>query len=178
MLYTVECTYTDSRTEEEWNNFYSQEKMSALISVNGFSTSQRFRSLMKNCSICPVYLAIHTIRDADVISSEEYLQKGGGSFSRWQSYIEDWHRNLYNCGEAAPAVLNDEILLLSQGKINNNAEGELKSWDMYSIGLDEYPLYRVAYVISRLKLHQFKDIKGVYLYEPITHQLKCTTNTF
>jgi len=173
MLYTVECTYADSRTEEEWNNFYSQEKMPALISVNGFSTSQRFRSIMPNYSS---YLAIHTIRDEDVVFSEEYLHKGGGSFSLWQPYIKDWHRNLYNCEEAAPAVLKDEILLLSQKKINNT-EGELKSWEMYSVGLDEYPSYRVAYVISRLKSHEFKDIKGVYLYEPITHQLKYTTNT-
>ena len=45
MLYTVECTYNDPQSEGDWNEFYSLEKLPALVSVTGFSTSQRFRAL-------------------------------------------------------------------------------------------------------------------------------------
>ena len=55
MLYTVECNYTDPESEQEWNTFYSQQKLPALISVAGFSSSQRFKALKPGGSR---YLAI------------------------------------------------------------------------------------------------------------------------
>ena len=79
MFYTVECSYNDPESEAEWNAFYSQQKLPALISVAGFTTSQRFRALTSGC---PVYLAIHTINDAEILSSEDYRLKGGGYFFR------------------------------------------------------------------------------------------------
>lgn len=33
MIYTVECSYSDSASEEQWNDFYSLHKLPALISV-------------------------------------------------------------------------------------------------------------------------------------------------
>lgn len=39
MFYIVECSYTDPRTEEEWNDFYNQQKLPALLSVSGFHCS-------------------------------------------------------------------------------------------------------------------------------------------
>lgn len=61
MFYTVECAYNDPETEAEWNAFYSQQKLPALISVPGFVTPQRFRAVKSGS---PVYLAIHTLQDA------------------------------------------------------------------------------------------------------------------
>ncbi|SMB41076.1 conserved hypothetical protein [Serratia proteamaculans] len=58
MFYTVECSYTDPESENEWNAFYSLGKLPALVSVTGFSTSQRFQAMTPGC---PVYLAIHTV---------------------------------------------------------------------------------------------------------------------
>lgn len=43
MIYTVECSFADLDSEAEWNDFYSFEKLPALISVTGFHTSQRFK---------------------------------------------------------------------------------------------------------------------------------------
>jgi len=85
MLYTVECNYTDPESEQEWNTFYSQQKLPALISVAGFSSSQRFKALKPGGSR---YLAIHTVKYAEVLTSEEYKLKGGGHFSRWQNHIQ------------------------------------------------------------------------------------------
>lgn len=170
MFYTVECTYTDPESEESWNDFYSLEKLPALISVSGFSTSQRFKALTPGC---PVYLAIHTVSDAQVIAGEEYRQKGGGSFARWQAYISDWHRNLYECAEPAPDVAEDELLLLSARPLN--MAGTALRWpsrEMHAAGLDACPAYRVAYVIPREKTGLFAGTADVYFYEPVTPQLR------
>ncbi|MGE0970568.1 sugar ABC transporter [Klebsiella sp. WOUb02] len=110
MLYIVECTYTDPTSETEWNDFYTREKLPALLSVDGFSSSQRFRALTPGC---PAYLAIHTVCDAAVLTGAEYRLKGGGSFARWQANIGDWRRSLYQCADPAPAVSADQILLLA-----------------------------------------------------------------
>lgn len=110
MFYTVECSFTDPEREAEWNAFYRHNKLPALISVAGFTTSQRFRAVKSGC---PVYLALHTIKDGDILSSADSRLKGGGNFSRWQVCITDWHRNLYGGEGLVPAISYDEKLLLS-----------------------------------------------------------------
>ncbi|EAS9681754.1 sugar ABC transporter [Salmonella enterica] len=170
MFYTVECSYNAPESEAEWNAFYSQQKLPALISVAGFTTSQRFRAVNSGC---PVYLAIHTINDADILSSEDYRLKGGGNFSRWQVCITDWHRNLYEGEGLAPAISSNEILLLSTKPIDF-LETELgyRGLEMHAVGLDKSPDYRVAYVLPVEMASLFTDMSGVYLYEPLTPQLQ------
>lgn len=170
MFYIVECSYNDPESEAEWNAFYSQQKLPALLSVTGFTTSQRFRAVKSGC---PVYLAIHTINDADILSSDDYRLKGGGNFSRWQACITDWHRNLYAGEGLAPALSSDEILLLSAKPVDY-LERELgyQGLEMAAVGLDKSPEYRVAYVLPVKIASLFTDISGVYLYEPLTPQLQ------
>lgn len=172
MFYTVECSYTDAESEAEWNAFYSQQKLPALISVTGFTTSQRFRALQSGC---PTYLAIHTVDDADVLSSEEYRLKGGGNFSRWQACITDWHRNLYAAEGPAPALSANEVLLLSATPIGF-LESELgyRGLKMAAVALDKSPARRVAYILPAEVASPFTDMPGVYLYEALTPQLQST----
>ncbi|KKI44893.1 hypothetical protein [Hafnia alvei] len=170
MFYTVECSYNDPDSEDEWNEFYSQEKLPALISVIGFSTSQRFRAAKAGK---PVYLAIHTVKNADVLSSDDYRLKGGGNFSRWQAYITDWYRNLYECEGLAPAVSPDEILLLCAQPISSVATiPRYRALEMHAVGLDKFPERRIAYILPRENAASFADVPGVYLYEPLTSQLQ------
>lgn len=170
MFYIVECSYNDPQSEAEWNAFYSRKKLPALISVNGFSTSQRFRALNPGC---PAYLAIHTIKNANVLCSEDYRLKGGGNFSRWQACISDWHRNLYTCEDPAPAISTEEILLFSSRPISY-LESELgsRALEMQAVGLDKSPKRRFAYILPRETASLFTDAHGVYLYRPITSQLQ------
>ncbi len=77
MIYTVECNYAEPASEAEWNAFYSLEKLPALISVSGFSSSQRFKALSDNC---PAYLALHSVDTPAVLQSDEYRQKGVAIF--------------------------------------------------------------------------------------------------
>lgn len=175
MLYTVECSYSDTQTEQEWNDFYSIEKLAALISVTGFITSQRFKALTPTC---PVYLAIHTIKDKDVIISDEYKQKGGGNFARWQENITDWHRNLYETQEIAPAVSADQVLLLSAQLLQfDEITAQPQPIQMQAIGLDRSPNYSVAYVLPRSLAEQLAKVADVYLYEPMTIQLQNSSNS-
>ena len=174
MFYIVECSYTDPESEKVWNDFYSLEKLPALISVTGLSTSQRFQSLTPSC---PVYLAIHTVKDAQVLTSEEYKLKGGGNFSCWQKHITDWRRNLYEGEGMAPAVSSDEFLLLSTHPLSVIEGQGCRALEMQASGLDRTHDRRIAYVVKRDTAAQIADVPGVYLYKPLTAQLTSLPKT-
>lgn len=145
MIYTVECSFAnadaeDTNSEAEWNDFYSFDKLPALISVTGFHTSQRFKALTPGC---PVYLAIHTIDGPDILTGIEYRQKGGGNFARWQHHITDWHRNLYRGIDPAPALNADEYLVLSTGRDPDALiKMGLAPLALNAVGLEKFPEHR------------------------------------
>lgn len=78
MNYTVECSYDHPATEAEWNAFYSDEKLPAVVSVPGFHTSQRFRALSGGCL---AYLAVHSI-DGPMSSSAASIARRVAATSR------------------------------------------------------------------------------------------------
>lgn len=174
MIYTVECSFADPRSEAEWNDFYSLEKLPALISVTGFRTSQRFKALSDGC---PVYLAVHTIDGLDVLTGEEYRQKGGGNFSRWQRHIIDWHRNLYSDIGLAPAVHADELLALCGCGPEALIRMGVTPLPMRALALDRFPERRWLAKLPRRHARLGENIpEGVHLYAPMTQQLT-TANT-
>jgi len=170
MIYTVECSYSDSASEDEWNDFYSLHKLPALISVRGFHTSQRFRACGAGC---PTYLALHSIDGLEVLQGEEYARKGGGNFARWQQHITDWHRNLYSGLDRAFAVEQGDYLLVSRvGPEPLIAMGPPPE-AMHAVALDHAP---AALWLARLPAgiapaEEFLP-SGVYAYTPMTAQLK------
>ncbi|GAB2903219.1 hypothetical protein GCM10027202_35090 [Microvirgula curvata] len=169
MIYTVECSFADPASEAEWNDFYSLEKLPALISVTGFHSSQRFKSISEGC---PVYLAIHTVDGLDVLTGEEYRRKGGGNFARWQQQITDWHRNLYSDIGLAPAVHADELLVLGAKGPDSLIAMGLEPLGMQAVALEKYPERRWLAILPRSKLHFVETLpEGVDLYEPMTAQL-------
>ncbi|WP_144109778.1 sugar ABC transporter [Paraburkholderia sp. BCC1886] len=169
MIYTVECSFADLDTEAEWNDFYSLEKLPALISVTGFHTSQRFKALNEGC---PVYLAIHTIDGPDVLTGEEYRQKGGGNFAKWQQHIVDWHRNLYSDIGLAPAVKADELLALCANGPEPLFQMGLTPLAMQAVALEKFPERRWLAKLPRRNAHLVESSPGsVHLYSPMTEQL-------
>ncbi|KAG8152718.1 sugar ABC transporter [Burkholderia catarinensis] len=169
MIYTVECSFADPGSEAEWNDFYSLEKLPALISVTGFHTSQRFRSISEGC---PVYLAVHTIDGLDVLTGEEYRRKGGGNFARWQQHITDWHRNLYSDIGLAPSVESDELLVLCASGPDALIGIGLKPLAMQAVALEKFPERRWLAVLPRSDARLVENVpEGVYLYSPMTEQL-------
>ncbi|MDF3080210.1 sugar ABC transporter [Burkholderia sola] len=169
MIYTVECSFADLASEAEWNHFYSLDKLPALISVAGFHTSQRFSAISDGC---PVYLAVHTIDGLDVLTGDEYRQKGGGNFARWQQHITDWHRNLYSDIGPAPAVNADELLVLSASGPDSLIELGLKPLAMQAVALEQCPARRWLAVLPRSDAPLADDVPAdLDLYAPMTAQL-------
>ncbi|RQV08840.1 sugar ABC transporter [Burkholderia cenocepacia] len=169
MIYTVECSFADPASEAEWNDFYSLDKLPALISVAGFHTSQRFRAISDGC---PVYLAVHTIDGLDVLTGDEYRQKGGGNFARWQQHITDWHRNLYSDIGRAPAVNADELLVLSASGPDSLIELGLTPLAMQAVALEQFPARRWLAVLPQSDASLAGNVPaGLYLYTPMTEQL-------
>ncbi len=174
MIYTVECSFADPGSEAEWNDFYSLDKLPALISVNGFHTSQRFKALSRGC---PVYLAIHSIDGLDILTGEEYRQKGGGNFARWQQHITDWHRNLYGGVDRAPAIGEGEYLALSAQGPEPLIQLGLTPYAMQAVAMEKFPEYRW---LAKVERSQAPDIENLpedgHVYMPMTPQLTSDAN--
>lgn len=168
MIYTVECNFSDARSEAEWNDFYSLEKLPALISVTGFHTSQRFKAISDGC---PVYLAVHTIDRLDVLTGDEYRRKGGGNFARWQQHITDWHRNLYSDIGVAPAVNADELLALCASGPDPLIQIGLEPLAMQAVALEKFPERRWLAKLPRSHAPLVENLEGVHVYSPMTEQL-------
>ncbi|MFM0285817.1 sugar ABC transporter [Paraburkholderia megapolitana] len=169
MIYTVECSFADSSSEAEWNDFYSLEKLPALISVSGFRTSQRFKSLSEGC---PLYLAVHTIDGLEVLTGDEYRQKGGGNFARWQQHITDWHRNLYSDIGLAPAINANELLVLGASGPDPMTQMGLEPLAMHAVALEKFPERRWIATLPRRNAPFIESVpEGIHLYAPMTEQL-------
>jgi hypothetical protein len=172
MIYTVECSFADPASEAEWNDFYSHEKLLALISVSGFYTSQRFKALSEGC---PVYLAVHTVDGLEILTGDEYRQKGGGNFARWQQHITDWHRNLYHASGPAPAVNAGERLVLSVSGPEPLIQMGLTPLVMRAAALEKHPECRWLACLSGQGVPLAGTMpEGVYVYAPMTAQLTCS----
>lgn len=176
MIYTVECSYADAQTEAEWNDFYSLQKLPALISVAGFQTSQRFKALDAGVlAAVPVYLALHTIDGLGVLTGDEYREKGGGNFARWQQHITDWHRNLYACAQVAPALQAGDWLLVSPHGPDTLQQMGLSPLAMEAVALEGFPPQRW---IARLPAAQCPAMAAlppdIHAYEAMTEQLRST----
>jgi len=169
MIYAVECTFTDADSEAEWNDFYSLDKLPALLSVRGFHGSQRFRALSRGC---PVYLALHSIDGPEVLSGDEYRQKGGGNFARWQPCITDWHRGLYSGLERAPAIADGDYLASSTiGPEPFRALGLVPA-ALRAVALATGPEFRWLAKGERAALPESTQLPdGVSVYLPITAPL-------
>lgn len=168
MIYTVECSFADPTSEAEWNEFYSLEKLPALISVTGFHTSQRFKAINDGC---PVYLAVHTIDNLDVLTGDEYRRKGGGNFARWQQHIIDWHRNLYSDIGVAPVVNADELFALCSSGPDPLIRIGLDPLVMQAVALEKSPERRWLAKLRLSDARLSEGLEGVHLYAPMTEQL-------
>lgn len=172
MIYTVECSFTDPSSEDEWNAFYSDEKLPALISVRGFLTSQRFR-LSEGIFSAPTYLAIHTIANERVLESNQYHENGGGNFAKWQAMITDWHRNIYGGIDLFSNVTNDQCLLISDEGGDALRELGLQVRHIHAIGLDRTPIERwIAISGNPSDSAHSLEANGIYAYIPMGRQLQ------
>ncbi|WP_313547011.1 hypothetical protein [Leifsonia aquatica] len=169
MIYTVECGFAAPEREDEWNRFYSDVKLPALISVTGFASSQRFRAITAGC---PGYLAVHTVDSLDVLNSAEYREKGGGTFAQWQSDITDWRRNLYEGPSTAPGVHPGQNLVLSSAGPESIVLLGLAPTPMRAIAMERWPERRWMATVESASLPELCDLaEDLAVYVPMTPQL-------
>ncbi len=172
MIYTVECSYSDSGTEDEWNAFYSHEKLHALISVQGFLTSQRFR-LLRGHDATPTYLAIHSITATDILEGQDYRRNGGGNFARWQPMITHWRRNIYEGVERFPSIEEGEYVLASEDHGGPLSGLGLTVWHLRAIGLDRSPAERcIAIARTAREFPENPERERLCVYVPMGEQLQ------
>lgn len=170
MIYTVECSFAEPTREEAWNDFYSDAKLPALISVTGFQTSQRFKAITAGC---PGYLAVHTISGVDVLVSEEYRVKGGGNFARWQPDITDWHRNVYDGIDHAPDVVTGEVLILSSTGPHELLQLGLTPRLLRAVAMEKNPERRWLSSAASTDMSLLAALpQGADVYVPMTPQLQ------
>ena len=164
MIYLVECNFINPSIEEDWNTWYSAH-LRDLLSIEGFSTAQRFRSF---ASGFPTYRALYAVESAAVFSSDSYARKKGGRFpEEWRSSIVDWRRNLFAGLDAPPAVQQDECLVLAT---DQSVCVDLALTSLHAIALDKSsPLLGIG-VVSReqgVQISKSRDSR-IIVSEPIT----------
>jgi len=168
MIYVVECDFSDPAREAEWNAFYDRVKLPALLSVAGFQSSQRFKRLGQGG---PAYMAAHSIRAPAVLQGEAYRQKGGGDFAQWQSCICNWRRNLYAGLDVAPAIGQDEVLLMSALGPQPLLDLGLSPTLLTAVALDQAPARR-WWATSKVLANGAESLPGdVQCYAPLTSWL-------
>lgn len=132
MLYVVEMDFTQPARQAEWDAWYAQH-MEVLLSVPGFQTAQRF--VCTSAHRAP-YLAVYTVTSPEVFESEAYRARGGReSTGEWKPTMTNWDRNLYAGVERAPAVGEQDLLLMTESDRAAASSAVRFAW-LRAIGLD------------------------------------------
>jgi hypothetical protein len=109
MIYMVEMAFPHPAREAEWHAWYLAH-IRVLLTVPGFSASQRFQAVVETPS---PYLAMHEVASPALFDSPEYRSRGGpASTGEWRSLQTNWHRNLLDGLDQTPDVPGDAYLLL------------------------------------------------------------------
>ncbi|WP_238704618.1 hypothetical protein [Pseudomonas nabeulensis] len=115
---------------------------------------------------------MHSIDGLAVLEGDEYRQKGGGSFARWQQHITGWHCNLYYDLERAPAIGECENLIVSAIGPEPLIEMGFTPEPMWAVALEKCPENRwLAKLDSSTSVGLGALAKNVQLYAPMTVQL-------
>ena len=167
MLYMVELDFTQPARHAEWDAWYMQH-LQVLLSVPGFHTAQRF--------LCAVphpapYLAIYSVDSPHVFESDAYQARGGrDSTGAWKTSMVNWDRNLFAGVDRAPAVSDDELLLLTEDERAVAAHPDTAfSW-LDVVGLDRTLTRRALAVVKERGRHAVPAAGPIRAYRPLMRQ--------
>lgn len=179
MLYMVECGFADAVQEDDWNAWYSGEKLDQLVATPGFAACQRFRAL---APIPAPYLAVHSIASADVFTSPDYASGGGGRFGDWDpALMTNWSRRLFEGIDQLPDVDAESLLLITDGHLDLQESGISLTW-LKGLNWDEVGHYKDAValdasvsrrafaIVPKSREAECSNILGVRLYAPISER--------
>lgn len=170
MLYMVEMDLSDRAREHEWNDWYAAH-LTKLLSMPGFRSAQRFKALPPALS---PYLAIYDIDSASVLASNAYRSGGGPSSpGEWTSIMVDWHRNLFDCGQA-PAVPLSAYLVVVDRKALSEPPLPIGVSALRCVGLDRIVFERGIAVCSaeEARAWQASSLHHTRVFQPLTGKLR------
>lgn len=176
MLYMVECGFADPAQEDAWNHWYSGEKLDDLLSNPGFVATQRFKAVTPRKA---AYLAVHSIRSAEVFTDPAYKARGGGRFGDWDpALMTDWSRRLFDGVAESPGVGKNELLLIADEEAAlpsgiavtwlDGVDWSTVSQYKNAVALDASISKRGIAVVPKTGSSEISKLRGVSLFEPLT----------
>ena len=91
----VEMNYPTSADRGAFDEFYDKH-IAMLLAIDGFQSAQRFECVH---SAAAPFLAVYRLREAAVMSSENYTARAGRQSvaSEFRTRMTNWDRNLLEC---------------------------------------------------------------------------------
>lgn len=142
MIFMSQSGLMDPSRESAWDVWYL-EHLRIMATVKGVDSAQRFKT---DAASYPPSLAMYTMRSADVFSDPYYLSiRGLGEFlpiidRRW------YRRNLFSGLDIAPAVSNDEVMLVWDVEAPQEMPAVHFVW-LEAVGADKSTPYRGIAVV-------------------------------
>jgi hypothetical protein len=88
-LLVLRVRFGDPEREAEWNAWYDDDHVPAMLGVPGFVSCRRYKDLGHDGE----YLTVYEIEGVDPCYSEECLRVSG--WGEWKPYIAEWRRAVY-----------------------------------------------------------------------------------
>jgi hypothetical protein len=178
MLYMVECDFADPAQEDAWNHWYSGEKLDELMGNPGFIATQRFKAVTPRKA---AYLAIHSVRSADVFSTPTYKANGGGRFGDWDpALMTNWSRRLFDGVAESPDVQKDEMLVVVDDDATplpgiavtwlDGLDWNTVSQYKNAVALDASVTRRGLAVVSKADAAKLPKTRGIHVFAPLTEK--------
>lgn len=142
MIFMSQSGLTDPGREADWDVWYLHH-LHLMASVSGVDSAQRFKT---DSPLNSPSLAMYTMRSADVFTDPYYLSiRGLGEFlplidKRW------YRRNLFAGLDIAPAVANDEVMLVWDAPAPHETPGIEFVW-LEAVAIDKSTPYRGIAVV-------------------------------
>ena len=168
-IYMVQQVFARPDWEEEWNAWYAGN-LKVLMSVPGFRTGQRFKSVE---GVPPRYMAMYTVDSPDVFETQIYKDSGGGGTAsqRFRPAYQVWIRNLFEGVTVAPAVQEGQCLLMLDADASNVQLAGVPLAMMPCTGFHKTTSWRGLGIVDEARMQSLPKTDGLTIYRPITSQL-------
>ena len=97
-LFLVRAEFGDPEREAEWNRWYDEEHVPAMLSVPGIVSCTRYQELGADGK----YLAVYEINDPQVFDAPRYAEVQ--RWHKWRAYIKEWRRAVFELTEERPVT--------------------------------------------------------------------------
>ena len=162
MIFMSQSGLTAPGREADWDVWYLHH-LRVMAMVSGVDSAQRFKT---DSALNSPSLAMYSMRSADVFSDPYYLSiRGLGEFlplidKRW------YRRNLFAGLDIAPAVSNDEVMLVWDAPAPRETPGIDFVW-LEAVAVDKSTPYRGIAVVPANQART--DLAAeVAIYRPAT----------